>query len=161
MRASRLRNGPRQRRGRDEVRHGIDRLIRNVETGRFERTLSGLTAAGALVTAAEIFLEHDRASFGNKMMWVPVALGPVGVAAGVAGVVSGPAAKTVLPVVSALIVVNGVQGTYLHVRGIGQRPGGWKLARYNAEMGPPLFAPALMTMVGGMGLLAAILRREA
>jgi len=27
-------------------------------------------------------------------------------------------------------------------------------------MGPPLFAPMLMTMVGGMGLLAAVLRRE-
>jgi hypothetical protein len=27
-------------------------------------------------------------------------------------------------------------------------------------MGPPLFAPLLATMVGGMGLLAAILRRE-
>ena len=35
--------------------HGIDRMIRNVETGRFERSLSGLTAIGALVTAAEIY----------------------------------------------------------------------------------------------------------
>ncbi len=161
MRAGRLRPRPRRRGGRVDVRHGIDHLVWNVERGRFERTLSGLTAVGAFVTAAEIFLEHDRASFGNKMMWVPVALGPVGVAAGVAGVVSQRAAKTFLPAVSALIVANGVQGTYLHLRGIGQRPGGWKQARYNAEMGPPLLAPALMTMVGGMGLLAAILRREA
>ena len=30
--------------------HGIDRMVRNVETGRFERSLSALTAAGALVT---------------------------------------------------------------------------------------------------------------
>jgi hypothetical protein len=65
--------------------HGIDRMVRNVETGRFERSLSALTAAGALVTAAEIYFEHDSASFGNKMMWLPVALGPVGAAAGVAG----------------------------------------------------------------------------
>jgi hypothetical protein len=28
------------------------------------------------------------------------------------------------------------------------------------EMGPPLFAPLLVTMVGGMGLLASVLRRE-
>jgi hypothetical protein len=139
---------------------GIDRLVRNVEHGRFERTLSGLTAAGALVTAAEIWMEHDRASFGNKMMWLPVALGPVGAAAGVAGVVSRRMAKTALPLASAAIVLNGLQGTYLHVRGIAQRPGGWRLARYNAEMGPPLFAPLLVTMVGGMGLLAAVLRRE-
>ena len=64
---------------------GIDRMIQNIETGHFERSLSALTAAGALVTAAEIFFEHDSASFGNKMMWIPVVLGPVGAAAGVAG----------------------------------------------------------------------------
>jgi hypothetical protein len=139
---------------------GIDRLLRNVEHGRFERTLSGLTAAGALVTAAEIWLEHDRASFGNRMMWLPVALGPVGAAAGIAGVASRRMAKTALPLASAAIVLNGLQGTCLHIRGIAQRPGGWRLARYNAEMGPPLFAPLLVTMVGGMGLLAAVLRRE-
>src|SRR5512142_1772150 len=143
-----------------DVVHGIDRMVRNIETGRFERALSGLTAAGAVVTAAEIYFEHDSASFGNKMMWVPVALGPVGAAAGVAGFFSKRAAKTALPVASLLIVANGIQGTYLHVRGIAQRPGGWALARYNIEMGPPLLAPLLMSMVGGMGLLAAILRRE-
>jgi hypothetical protein len=55
-----------------EASHGIDRMVRNVETGCFERSLSAFAAAGALVTAAEIFFEHDSASFGNKMMWVPV-----------------------------------------------------------------------------------------
>jgi hypothetical protein len=45
---------------------GIDRMVRNVRTGRFERSLSALTAAGALVTAAEIYFEHDRASFGTR-----------------------------------------------------------------------------------------------
>ena len=39
-------------------------------------------------------------------------------------------------------------------------PGGWKEFRYNMEMGPPLLAPLLVTLVGGMGLLAAVLRRE-
>ena len=28
--------------------HGIDRMVRNVESGRFERSPSALTAAGAL-----------------------------------------------------------------------------------------------------------------
>ncbi len=140
--------------------YGIDWMVRNVETGRFERSLSVLSAVGAAVTAMEIYLEHDRASFGNRMMWLPVALGPVGFATGIAGFFSRRAAKTALPLSSALILANGVQGTYLHVRGIGQRPGGWRLARYNLEMGPPLFAPLLMSVVGGMGVLAAILRRE-
>jgi hypothetical protein len=144
----------------DDVRHGIDRLLRNVETGRFERSLSALTAAGALVTAAEIYLEHDKASFGDPWMWVPVALGPVGAAAGVAGFFSRRMAKTALPVASAAIVANGLQGTYLHLRGIAQKPGGFSNLRYNVEMGPPLLAPLLVTLVGGMGLLAAVLRRE-
>ncbi|MYW03561.1 hypothetical protein GT354_35860 [Streptomyces sp. SID3343] len=138
----------------------LDRLVRNVRHGRFERTLALLTAAGSLVTAAEVYLEHDRAGFGNRMMWWPVVLGPVGAVAGVAGFASRRMAKTALPIASAAIVANGLQGTYLHTRGIAQKPGGWSMARYNVEMGPPLFAPLLVTMVGGMGLVAAVLRRE-
>jgi hypothetical protein len=139
---------------------GIDRLLRNVETGRFERSLAALTAMGAVVTTAEIYTSHDSASFGNRVMWWPIAIVPTLVPAGVAAVFSRRAAKTVLPVASAIVVANGVQGTYLHARGIAQKPGGWKLAAYNLEMGPPLFAPMLASLVGGMGLLAAVLRRE-
>lgn len=138
----------------------IDRMIRNVRTGHFERSLSALTAVGSVITAGEIYFEHDKASFGNRLMWLPIAMGPVGAAAGIAGVVSKRLAKTALPIASAAIVANGLQGTYLHARGIGQKPGGWRNARYNMEMGPPLLAPLLVTMVGGMGLLAAVLRRE-
>jgi hypothetical protein len=103
--------------------HRLDRMVRNIETGRFERSLSALTAAG------------------------------------VAGFFSRRMAKTALPVAAAAIVANGLQGTYLHARGIAQKPGGWRNARYNMEMGPPLLAPLLVTMVGGMGLLAAVRRR--
>ncbi len=152
--------GRRLRRQADPSQHAIDRMVRNVQTGHFERSLSALTAAGALVTAAEIFFEHDSASFGNKMMWLPVALGPVGATAGIAGCCSRRMAKTALPLTSATIIANGLQGVYLHARGIAQKPGGWSNARYNMEMGPPLLAPLLVTMVGGMGLLAAVLRRE-
>lgn len=129
-----------------------------VRTGRFERTLSALTAAGAAVTTAEIYLSHDGASFGNKMMYWPVVIVPTAVPAGVAGFFSRRAARTVLPAASALIVINGVQGAYLHLRGVRQRPGG--ITKYNLESGPPAFAPLLASLVGGMGLLAALLRRE-
>jgi hypothetical protein len=139
---------------------GIEHLLQNVRHGRFERSLAGLTGAGALITGVEIWLEHDRASFANRMMWLPVAITPVMAAAGLAGVFSHRAAKTVLPLVSSIVLFNSVQGQYLHLRGISQRPGGWKMARYNAEMGPPTFAPLLFGLVGGMGLLASVLRRE-
>ncbi|MGH3637137.1 MAG: hypothetical protein ACRDTS_24245, partial [Mycobacterium sp.] len=104
--------------GLESAVYGIDRMVRNVETGRFERSLSALTAVGAMVTAIEIYFEHDRASFGNKVMWWPVILGPVGAVAGVAGFADKRMAKTALPLASAVIVANGVQGTYLHGRGI-------------------------------------------
>lgn len=145
---------------RPEARPVLDRALHDVRHGRFERSLSALTAAGAVVCTAEIYFEHDKASFGNPWMWSPVVLGPVGAAAGVAGVVSHRAAKTALPVASAAILANGLQGTYLHARGVAQKPGGWRNWRYNVEMGPPVLAPLLVTLVGGMGLLAAVLRRE-
>ncbi len=74
--------------------------VRDVRTGRFERTLSALTAAGAAVTAGEIF-SHDGASFGNKVMWWPVVVVPTAVPAGIAAVFSERAARTVLPLASA------------------------------------------------------------
>jgi hypothetical protein len=47
---------------------GIDRMVRNIEIGRFERSPLGPDRSRALVTAAEIYFEHHSASFGNKMM---------------------------------------------------------------------------------------------
>jgi hypothetical protein len=132
--------------------------LEDVRTGRFERSLAALTAAGAAITTGEIYFSHDGASFGNKMMWWPIVVVPSAIPAGIAAVFSKRAAHTVLPLASAAIVANGLQGTYLHWRGVAQRPGG--ITRYNLESGPPLFAPLLGTLVGGMGLLAAVLRRE-
>jgi hypothetical protein len=136
----------------------LSTAIHDVRTGRFERTLSAMTAAGAAVTAGEIYLSHDKASFGNRMMWWQVIVVPAAMPAGLAAVFSRRAARTVLPLASAAIVANGLQGTYLHWRGIAQRPGGFTL--YNMESGPPMFAPLLASLVGGMGLLASVLRRE-
>lgn len=136
----------------------VGTAIEDVRTGRFERSLAAMTAAGAVITTGEIYMSHDGASFGNKMMWWPIVIVPTAVPAGIAAVFSKRAAHTVLPLASAAIVANGMQGTYLHWRGVKQRPGG--ITRYNMEAGPPVFAPLLASLVGGMGLLAAILRRE-
>ncbi len=136
------------------------RALRDVRTGRFERTLAGLAAAGAAITTAEIFTSHDSASFGNKMMWAPIGVVPTVIPAGIAAVISRRAAHTVLPIASAMVVANGLQGFYLHCRGVKQKPGGFHNLRYNLEMGPPVFAPLLASLVGGMGILASLLRRE-
>lgn len=138
----------------------LDEVVTDIRHGQFGRTLSLLSGVGAVVTGLEIYFEHDSASFGNRLMWLPVLLSPVAGAAGVAGALSPRAAHTALPVASAVVVANGLQGTYLHARGIAQKPGGWRNWRYNMEMGPPLLAPLLVTMVGGMGLVASLLRRK-
>lgn len=140
--------------------HLVDRMVRDIAHGRFERSLSGLTALSALVTGTEIYLEHYKASFGDRWMWTPVLLTPPVVIAGIGGVFSRRWAKTALPVTSALFAANGLLGEYFHARGVARKPGGWRLATYNVPMGPPIAAPGLMAMVGGMGLLAAVLRRE-
>jgi len=140
--------------------HRIDRWVSNIEHGRFERSLSGLTAFAALVTTTEVYVEHYRASFGNKMMWSPIVVTPPVVVAGVAGVYSERWAKTVLPVASAVYMLNGLIGEYYHARGVARRPGGFSQASYNVPMGPPIMAPGLMSIVGAMGVLAALLRRE-
>ncbi len=140
--------------------HLIDRLVADVEHGRFERSLSGLTAVAAAVTTAEIYLEHYKASFGNKWMWSPIIVTPPVMVAGIGGVFSKRWAKTVLPITAGIYTANGLLGEYFHARGVARKPGGWKLASYNLPMGPPISAPGLMTIVGGMGLLAALLRRE-
>jgi len=138
----------------------VERALREVAHGRFERTLSALTAASAVVTGAEVYLEHYRGSFGNKWMWSPVLLAPPLVVAGIGGAFSRRWARTALPVTAGLYAANGLLGEYFHARGVARKPGGWGLWTYNLPMGPPISAPGLMAMVGGMGLLASVLRRE-
>ena len=71
----------------------IGKALRNVRSGRLQRTLALSTAASAPPLAFEIYLEHYKGSFGDKWMWTPVALSPALTAAGVAGIRSERAAS--------------------------------------------------------------------
>jgi len=89
----------------------------------------------------EIFFEHDSASFGNKMMWIPVALGAgSGAAAGIAGLLQpadGEDRTNLSP--RPPIVANGLQGVFLHGPGhLPEAGADGPTPRYNMEMGPPL-----------------------
>ncbi|HKT83435.1 MAG TPA: hypothetical protein VJQ84_06320 [Solirubrobacterales bacterium] len=136
------------------------RFLRDLRRGRVQRTLAGTTALSALPLGAEIYFEHFRGSFGDKWMWTPVVLSPMLTAAGVAAVRSERAARTVLPIVSALYCLDGLIGVYTHVQGVRKRPGGFSEPLYNIVMGPPLLAPGSLALVGGMGLAAAVAKRE-
>jgi len=136
------------------------RLLRELRRGRVQRTLAAATALSALPLGAEIYFEHFRGSFGDKWMWTPVVLSPALSAAGVAAMRSERAARTALPLVSALYCLDGLIGVYTHVQGVRKRPGGFSEPLYNIVMGPPLLAPGSLALVGGMGLAAAAAKRE-
>ena len=138
----------------------LARLRRNLRHGRVQKTLSAITAAGALPLGAEIFFEHYRGSFGDPWMWTPVVLSPPLTAAGIAGVRSERAARTVLPAIGALYCLDGLIGTYTHLRGVRRKPGGLREPLYNILMGPPLLAPGSLALVGGLGVAARYVRRE-
>ena len=133
---------------------------KNLVTGRFQKTLSALTAVSAVGLGFEIYLEHYKGSFGDKWMWTPIFLTPPLTAAGVAGVVSEKHARTTLPAVSGLYALDGLIGVWTHIRGVSRKPGGFHEATYNLVMGPPLLAPGSLALVGGMGLVAGLARRE-
>ena len=138
----------------------IRAVVLNLRRGRAQKLLAAATAFSAPPLALEIYLEHYKASFGDRWMWTPIWLTPPLTAAGVAGVFSERAAKTLLPAVSALYFLDGLVGIVTHVRGIRAKPGGFREATYNLVMGPPLLAPGSLAMVGAMGVLAGIVKRE-
>jgi hypothetical protein len=139
----------------------LGKALREVRAGRMQKKLSALTAASAAPLAFEIYLEHYKGSFGDKWEWVPIWLTPPVVAAGIGGVYSEKVARTALPVASGLFAACGLIGTALHLRGVWRKPGGLREEPwYNLIMGPPLLAPGSLTLVGGLGMLAPVMKRE-
>ncbi len=132
----------------------------NLRHGRAQQMLCAATAASALPLGVEVYVNHYSGSFANKWMWAPVGLLPALGVAGAAGVRSPSAARTWVPALSAATVASGGLGTYFHGRGVARKPGGWSEPTYNLVMGPPLLAPGSLSMIGGIGLVAALMRRE-
>jgi hypothetical protein len=138
----------------------IARLLENIRDGRVQKLLSATAAMSAPALGAEIYFEHYKGSFGDKWMWTPLVLTPPLTVAGIAGFASEKAAKTALPLVSALYFLDGMIGIVTHIQGVRKRPGGFKEAHYNLVMGPPLLAPGSLCLVGALGVAAAIVKRE-
>jgi hypothetical protein len=138
----------------------IGRFLANARAGRMQKLLAATTAFSVPPLAFEIYLEHYKGSFGDKWMWTPIVLTPPLTAAGIAGVYSEKAAKTWLPALSALYALDGAIGVLTHLRGVQKRPGGFGEPTYNLVMGPPLLAPGSLCLVGALGMLAAVVKRE-
>lgn len=135
--------------------------IRNrIREGRFQRGLALLAGVASLASGLEVGYEHYRGSYGQRVMYTPVALSVALAGAGAWGFFSGKAARTVLRVTSIVTLVDAIVGFGFHVRGVARKPGGWGLPVTNVVMGPPLFAPLLFGNAAYLGLIASFLRRD-
>src|SRR5487761_933202 len=131
-----------------------------IREGRFQRSLSLLTATASVVSGLEVAYEHYRGSYSRRVMYTPVILSVLLAGAGVAGFFSRWAARTILRAVAAVTLMDTAIGFYFHVRGIHRKPAGWRLPMTNMIMGPPVFAPLLFGTSAYLGLIASYLRRE-
>jgi hypothetical protein len=125
-----------------------------------QKTLAATVALSGLPLGYEMYLEHYKGSFGDVWMWSPIVTSPLVSAAGAAGLRSPRAASVALPTVGAVYALNGVIGTYTHLRGVMRKPGGLSEPTYNLVMGPPLLAPGSLMLVGAIAMLAGIVGRE-
>ena len=132
----------------------------HIREGRFQRSLSLITAFSSLMSGLEVTYEHYIGSYSQRIMYTPVFVSIALCIAGVWGVFNRWAARILLPVVSLITMIDGIAGFIFHVRGIHRKPGGWRIPIFNIIMGPPLFAPLLFAVSGFLGLIASMLRRE-
>jgi hypothetical protein len=143
----------------DPVRD-VEIVANHIREGRFQRSLALLTAVTSVVSGLEVAYEHYRGSYSRRVMYTPVILSALLAVAGVAGFFSRRAARTVLRLVSFVTLIDALIGFGFHVRGIGRKPGGWRLPMTNMIMGPPIFAPLLFGTSAYLGLIASYLQRE-
>jgi hypothetical protein len=136
------------------------RVRTEIREGQFQRVMAVMAAFAAIVSGFEAYVQHSRGAFSRRLMWTPVWLTPPTVLAAAGALFSERVARTLLPAVSLVSLLDGVVGFAYHLRGIQRLPGGFKLGQYNVVMGPPIFAPLLTCSVGAIGLIAGFLRRE-
>lgn len=135
-------------------------LEQHIREGRFQRSLALITAMSSLLSGLEVAYEHYRGSYSQQVMFTPVFLSAALFVVGVGAAVSRRVARTLLPLLSVLTMVDGVIGFYFHVRGVARKPGGWRTPVMNVIMGPPIFAPLLFALSGYLGIIASFLRPE-
>ncbi|MGH2461803.1 MAG: hypothetical protein ACRDIY_23355 [Chloroflexota bacterium] len=134
------------------------RVIAEASHGRLRALFCILAAFAAVTSGWEAYAQHLRGAYNDWLMWTPVALAPPMVVAALVSILRAKVARTLLPWLSVLVLIDGIVGFIFHLRGVGRLPGGFRLAVYNITMGPPIFAPLFFLIVGVLGLLAAALR---
>lgn len=117
------------------------------------RVLLLAVSAMFLVIFLQVTMLHYRQNFRSAPMWSPVVETPlIALVAAVAAFIN---STILLQVTGALLiigVVSGLGGFYYHVRGVGERVGGYHLN--NFLIGPPVMLPLTISAISALGLFA-------
>ena len=121
----------------------------------FQRFYLLFVGAAFLMLGLQVLLFHWRAAFRKWTMYGPVLVAPVLAAAGVVAAITrdGLIGWVALGVFG-FGVVDGMIGLYEHLRGIGERIGGFTLR--NLVAGPPPLLPAMFMALAVSGGLAIV-----
>jgi hypothetical protein len=138
----------------------VTTALEHLREGCFQRSLCFIVSVTSVASGLEVGYEHYKGSYSNPVMYTPVALSGTLAVAGLLGVFSRVAARTLVRLVSIVTLADGIIGFFFHVRGVARKPGGWSLPVTNIVMGPPIFAPLLFGTSAYLGLMASYLRRE-
>ena len=140
--------------------HDIILVEQHIREGEFQRSLALITAFSALLGGLEVWYEHYRGSYSQRIMYTPVILSAMLALVSFCSLFSRKVARTLLPLIAFAMLVDGLVGFIFHVRGIARKPGGWRIPIFNLVMGPPVLAPLLLGISGFLGIITAFLRRE-
>jgi len=138
----------------------VTTTLEHLREGCFQRSLCLIVATTSVASGLEVGYEHYKGSYSNPVMYTPVLLSGALAGAGLSGMFSRVAARTVLRWLSVITLADGIIGFFFHIRGVARKPGGWSLPITNIVMGPPIFAPLLFGTSAYLGWMASYLRRE-
>lgn len=128
------------------------------ERDSLQRAMTAATSLTAALNGIEALSSHYKSGFKTWSQWIPVVISPALTITSAAALVRPRRGRIALPAWSALAVAAGGVGFMYHMRGVKNRPDGFKRPLYNLTYGPPAFAPLLFAASGFMGILATLLR---
>jgi uncharacterized membrane protein HdeD (DUF308 family) len=101
----------------------------------------------------QVTLFHYRQNFRHWSMWIPVIATPVfGIFLILYTFYTADWLFYLLTILLCIGVLAGMFGSYVHIRGVGERVGGYELR--NFLIGPPLTLPGMVTAMSVLGLIA-------